>query len=276
MAENTIQQANRLEEKLRQLSANREKALTVFLMGGDPDRSASLALFEAAVAGGADILEIGVPFSDPLADGPVNQKAARRALLNGINIHHIFDLVEKMRGKHDLPLILLLYYNTVYQYGIPEFFRQAREKGVDALIIPDLPFEEMATLRGEACRRDLILINMLAPTTGARRMKLLLAEARGFVYCVSLTGVTGVRKGLSPRLVPMLRRARSLTGVPLFAGFGISTPEQAREAVKEADGVIVGSSLVAEIEKNLDNPGIMPAIIREKVSTFKQALRCKQ
>lgn len=264
---------NRLENKLAELKAEGKKALAVFLMGGDPDMQTSAKMLKSSVKGGADILEIGVPFSDPLADGPVNQKAAQRSLNKGTTIKDIFDLTANIREEANTPIALLLYYNTIYRFGPHEFFKQAKQNGVDALVIPDLPFEEKAGVKQIAGEYNLIIIDFIAPTTSENRMKHILGNARGFVYCVSVTGVTGVRNKISPGFKDMINKAAGCTGVPLFAGFGISSPEQAREAVSEADGVIVGSVLVREVECNMDKKEILPDIMQKKVSVYKQALQ---
>ena len=264
---------NRLETKLTQLKEQGEKALATFLMGGDPDLNNSISLCEAVIEGGADILEIGVPFSDPLADGSVNQKAARRALNNGVNINNIFDMVGSLRQRYEnIPIVLLLYYNTIFQYGGAAFQEQARDKGVDGLIIPDLPLEEKELLADEVDIEDPIFINLLAPTTMEDRMKNLLMQARGFVYCVSQAGVTGMKDNISPEIFPMFQKARKYTNIPLLAGFGISNPEQARDICKGADGVIIGSVLVKEVERYGQQGGQAAQVVRNKVQEFKDAI----
>ena len=265
---------NRLQNRFNELAQNREKALATFLMGGDPDIDTSLALCEAAIEGGGDIIEIGVPFSDPLADGPVNQRAAHRALEAGTSINDILNMVETLRSKHnELPIVLLLYYNTIYSFGISKFVQEARKKGVDGLVVPDLPFEERTLLSEEIRKSSPIFIDLLAPSTHEERMQSLLAEARGFVYCVSVSGVTGVRGEISPQLKPMLNKARRYTETPLLAGFGISTPQQAEEIARDCHGVIVGSVLVKEVEEHIHETDSLTAIMREKVFSFKKALK---
>jgi len=264
---------NRLENKFKQLREHNEKALAAFLMGGDPEFNVSLALCEAAIEGGADILEIGVPFSDPLADGPVNQKAARRALDKGINVNHILDMAEHLRGKYkNMPIVLLLYFNTIFQFGVPAFKEKAISKGVDGLIIPDLPLEEKELLAKEEDISEPIFVDLLATTTEEKRMENLAKKARGFIYCVSQAGVTGMRENISPEIFSTLQRLRKFTSTPLLVGFGISHPEQARHISKEADGVIIGSVLVKEIENNEQNFERLPLLVRSKVKEFKEAI----
>ncbi len=272
MIQNNSKDVNRLEKTLAELKSDGKKALAVFLMGGDPDLQISGKILRAAIEGGADILEIGVPFSDPMADGPVNQKAAQRSLNNGTSINDILNLSEDIRKDFNIPIALLLYYNTIYRFGPSAFLKQAKHKGIDALVIPDLPFEEKKEVAKYAEQNDIIIIDFIAPTSSDKRMGLALKKARGFIYCVTVTGVTGVRESISPDFKSMIENARSQTNVPLLAGFGISTTEQAREAVVEADGIIVGSVFVREVEHHMGNKEVLPGIIREKVSAFKKAI----
>lgn len=263
---------NRLEKVMSDLMEKGEKALAVFLMAGDPDLRTSKEMIRAALEGGADIIEIGVPFSDPLADGPVIQKAAQRGLKNGTGIRDILKMSGELRLETDAPIILLTYYNIVFRFGLEIFFNEARQSGIDALVIPDLSFEEKTDINRIAESYNIILIDFLAPTTSEARGREILKDARGFIYCVSLTGVTGVRDSLSPVFKTLVYNARRYTKVPMLAGFGISTPEQAREAAEKTDGVIVGSFFVREVEKNMEDRSSLPGIIRDNVSVFKSAL----
>ena len=266
------QQANRLETLFPLLRKKGKKALAVFLMGGDPSLAASLEMLKAAVHGGADILEIGVPFSDPLADGPVIQKSATRALKNNTRLDDILSLAYQLRLDIDTPIVLLSYWNPIYQYDPLSFFKQAKKAGVDGIIIPDLPFEEKRPFYQDAKKHGLVLIDFLTPATRKERAGSLLKNSRGFIYCVTVSGITGIRDTLSDTLSKTTEIARRHTRIPLLAGFGISSPAQACEASRWVDGVIVGSALVQEVDHYKDITGILPKIIQEKVYAFRKVM----
>jgi tryptophan synthase alpha chain len=220
------------------------KALVPYVMVGDPDLETSWAVARAMVAAGADALELGIPFSDPLADGPVIQAAGVRALRGGFRMAHALELVRRLRRETDCPLCLMSYVNPIWQRGYAAFAREAREAGADGLIVPDLPLEESPEL-GAACRRlgmDLVLF--VAPTSTDARLAAVAAAASGFVYCVSVAGVTGPREDTLARVPATVARARRFTDLPLLVGFGIDGPEKARAAAEVADGVVVASWIV--------------------------------
>lgn len=231
------------------LRASGRKALIPFLAAGDPDEAVTLRAVEALVDAGADLLELGVPFSDPIADGPVNQRAYQRALAAGVTPRAVLGLVTAIRGRFGLPVVLLSYYNPLLRYGLEAFCRDAAAAGVDGLVIPDLPADEADELLPPARAHGVDTVFLLAPTSTDRRIRLAVDRCTGFVYCVSLTGVTGVRGALAGDLDGLVGRIRAQTGLPICVGFGISTPEQARAAAAAADGVIVGSALVALLER---------------------------
>lgn len=231
------------------LRASGRKALIPFLVAGDPDEAVTLRAVEALVDAGVDLLELGVPFSDPIADGPVNQRAYQRALAAGVTPPAVLRLVRTIRGRCALPVILLSYYNPILRYGVETFCRDAAAAGVDGLVIPDLPADEADELLRPARAHGVDTVFLLAPTSTERRIRLAAARCTGFVYCVSLTGVTGVRGSLAGELDHLVGRIRAQTRLPICVGFGISTPEQARAAATAADGVIVGSALVALLER---------------------------
>jgi tryptophan synthase alpha chain len=213
---------------------------------GYPDLDTSIDVIEAMARNGADLMEVGLSFSDPLADGPVIQHATQIALENGITVRKSFEAVKKLRARGvDIPLILMGYYNPMLAYGLDEFVRDAVDAGADGFIIPDLPPEEAGEF--EMFAKNLPLIRMLAPTTSSERMELVARNANGFVYLVSVTGVTGARKSLSDGLGELISQVREHTSAPVCVGFGIGTPEQAREVGALADGVIVGSACVKTI-----------------------------
>ncbi len=220
------------------------KAFIAFLTCGDPDMETSEELIGAAAQAGADLIELGIPFSDPTAEGPVIRQANLRALSAGATTDGVLGLARRVRDKFEIPLVFMTYANVVFSYGTERFAGAAAEAGIDGLILPDVPYEE----RGEfasACRRHgLDLISLVAPTSN-ERIGRIAGEAEGFVYCVSSLGVTGPRSGFPADLDSVIGRIRSATAAPIAVGFGVSTPEQAAEMAAKADGVIVGSALVS-------------------------------
>lgn len=231
------------------LRAQGRRALIPFVMAGDPSLEATAAFLGQFAASGADLLEIGVPFSDPVADGPTNQRAAQRALERGTTLPAVLDMVAAVRGRLEQPVVLLSYYNPVLRFGLEAFARRAADAGVDGVVVPDLPPEEGDPLMAAAGPAGLDAIFLAAPTSTDARLARVAAASRGFVYCVSLLGVTGVRADLAADAGDLVRRLRRHTALPLCVGFGISTPEHARQVAAVADGVIVGSAVVALIER---------------------------
>ncbi|WP_406676213.1 tryptophan synthase subunit alpha [Moorella sp. ACPs] len=242
------------------------KALIVYLCAGDPSLEVTAAAVEELAAAGVDIIELGVPFSDPVADGPVIQAASTRALAGGTNLKKILDMVKDLRSRVSLPLVLMSYYNPLLQYGLTALAADLAAAGVDGLIVPDLPLEESAPLREKLAAVKLAAIPLVAPTTPAERLQQIAAAAQGFIYCVSLTGVTGAREGLPPGIAAYLARVRQTTDLPLGVGFGISNAEQARLLAPLCDGIIVGSAVVQALRK-----GGVPAAA-ELVHSLRQAI----
>ena len=238
----------RIDDRFRALRARGEKALVPFVTAGDPDLPTTEALVIALAESGADIIEIGVPFSDPFGEGPTIQRASERALRTGVSLRRILELVERVRPRVDVPLVLMGYANSVLTMGERAFAERAAAVGVDGLIAVDLPPEEGAALFGELRSRGVDPILLAAPTTRPARLALLAKETRGFLYFVSLTGVTGARRALSETLEREVRAVRAVSDVPVIVGFGIATPEHARDVARFADGVAVGSALVDRIE----------------------------
>jgi tryptophan synthase alpha chain len=224
-----------------------ERALVPFVTAGDPDLATSEALVLAMVRAGADLVEIGVPFSDPLAEGPTIQQSSERALAGGTSLRRVFGLVKSLRPRVDAPLVLMGYANTFLTMGERHFAEAAAEVGVDGVIAVDLPPEEGEALRADlaACGVDAILL--AAPTTTPERLAMLARETRGFLYYVSLTGVTGARSSLAEGIEEQVRRVREVSDVPVCVGFGVSEPDHARRIGAFADGVVVGSALVDRI-----------------------------
>jgi tryptophan synthase alpha chain len=223
------------------------KAFIGFVTGGDPTEAKSCEIILQMAEAGADLIEIGIPFSDPIAEGPVIQAANIRALASGCTVDSIFRIVETVRKKIETPLVLLTYLNPVYHYGYDAFFARCAQTGVDGIIIPDLPYEEKNELSGVTAAHGVDLISLIAPTS-ASRIREIAADAKGFLYLVSSMGVTGVRSEITTDLSTMVELARSVCPVPIAIGFGISTPTQAAMLANIADGVIVGSAIVKIVE----------------------------
>ena len=235
---------NRIAKKFRELKDNDQKALITFLTAGDPDLDTSFRIIEEMIDKGIDILEIGIPFSDPLAEGPTIEKASYRALASDTTTDDVFYLVKKVRENYDLPIILMLYVNLIYKYGIEKFMTKCSEVGVDGLIIPDLPFEEVEEVKDLAHDADLVIINLVAPTTKKVRLKRIVNKSEGFIYCVSSLGVTGERKNITTNLEDFYDKLRKETDLPLALGFGLSNKKQIDGLDGTWDGFIVGSAIV--------------------------------
>lgn len=237
---------NRINETFRELK-NKRAALMPYLPLGYPSINISRDLIRVAQEAGADVLELGIPFSDPLADGPVVQHATQVALQNGMTLKKCLEMVQDARANGvTIPLVLMGYYNPLLQYDLKKFARDAFEAGADGVIVADLPIDEADDLQDAAHAQDLHVIFLAAPTSSEERLKKIAKATRGFLYLVSLTGVTGVRAGLSEGLEDFVKRTRAVTDKPLCIGFGISNAENARRVAQFADGVIVGSALVAK------------------------------
>ncbi len=262
----------RITETFAALRARGEVALIPYITAGDPTLDVTEQVVYELVRNGADLIELGVPFSDPMADGPVNQLAAERALHSGTSLSRILALVQQVRQSVSVPIILFTYYNPVFRYGAARFARDARQAGVDGVICVDLPPEEADELKIETDRQDLDLIFLLAPTSSLARARKVLTRARGFVYYVSVTGVTGMRDTLPDDLGEMVRRIRGLSPVPVGVGFGISSPAQAAHVAELADAVIVGSALSRILEAHGTEPDVA-AQVGAFVGSLKQALR---
>jgi tryptophan synthase alpha chain len=218
-------------------------ALVCYAMGGDPSLAATEELLRAIDGEGADVIELGIPFSDPIADGPAIQAAATRALKGGASLQRLLDMAARLRLR--TPLVAMGYMNPIECMGAPAFARALSQAGITGAIVPDLPLEEAAPLRVELAGAGVDLVPLVAPTTGPERAALIVKQARGFVYYVSVTGVTGARAQLPPELAGRLRELRALSPVPVAVGFGISRPEQASALRGLADGIVVGSALVS-------------------------------
>lgn len=245
-----------------------KKAFIGFLTGGDPTIEKTEEYIMEMIAAGADLIEIGIPFSDPIAEGPVIQAANIRALAAGTTTARIFELAAAVRRRTEVPLVFLTYVNPVFRYGYEAFFSRCEEVGVDGIIIPDLPFEERPELQQQADRHDVKVISMIAPTS-ENRIRLIAREAQGFVYVVSSMGVTGIRAEFSADLSATMKLLKEETKTPCAIGFGIHTPQQAKAQAQLADGVIVGSAIVKIIAEHGSEAG---PYVREYVADMKAAI----
>lgn len=258
-------------------TARREgKALLVsYLCAGDPDYNQSLACVDTLIEKGAGILELGVPFSDPLADGRTNQLAAERALRNGMSVRKLFQMVSNLRERTETPIVLYCYVNMVMAPGVESFVGDAKAAGVDAILILDLPPEEADEIKEVCDRAGMGMVFIVAPTTPAERVKAIAQRATSFIYYVSREGVTGVREDMASGVEEAVGEIRRHTDLPVVVGFGISTGEQARAIAQHADGVVVGSALVNCIAAHLDEPETMLDKLGEVTESLVQALDCR-
>jgi tryptophan synthase alpha chain len=257
---------NRIDQCFTALRSRNEKAFIAYICAGDPNLKATVDLALALEHAGTDILELGIPFSDPLADGLVNQFAAQRALEAGATVSGVLDCIRQIRRRSQIPIVLYTYMNPIFQFGVDKFHRAAHEAGVDGLLILDLPPEEDQPTEGP------LHIRLVAPTTPPERIEQICARAAGFVYYVSREGVTGVQENVATSLADRVAEIRRHTKLPIAVGFGISTAEQAREVARVADAVVVGSAIVKRIAEFAAKPD-MPAQIGEFVAPLITAVK---
>ncbi len=253
---------NRITEKFDELKQRGEKALITYITAGDPEIETTYNILQCIADNGADILEIGTPFSDPIADGPTIQRAFQRALKNGISLHDIFSIIERFRAKYSQPVVLFGYYNPFLRYGYDNLCRDAKRAGVDGFLVVDMPPEESADFKKHAYAAGLETICLLAPTSTDKRIQTVSETASGFLYYVAVTGVTGARTSLDTMLGKNIEKIKKHTKLPVCAGFGISSPEQVRSICHYADGVIVGSAIINIIENNQNNADILDKVGR--------------
>jgi len=259
----------KLRNVFKAAKKNSRAAFMPYLCAGYPTIKDSLAVAESLARAGADVIEVGMPFSDPIADGPTIQRAGQRALDAGMDTKKYLLLCRQVSEKTGVPLVAMSYYNILLQYGLAEFASEAAECGVAGVIVPDLPVEESADLKAACKAAGLDLIFLVAPTTGDARLKAILKKASGFLYVVSLTGVTGARETLSDDVRLMASKLKKKTKLPLCIGFGVKTPKQVAEAVKLGyDGVIVGSALIDVLEKNIKAKKRMIGALESKAASL--------
>jgi tryptophan synthase alpha chain len=243
---------SRIESSFNSLRAKSEKALVIYITAGDPSLEGTKEIVLGLDAAGVDCLEIGVPFSDPTADGPIIQAASQRALRNGTTLSAILDMIESIRKVSEIPIVLFGYYNPILSYGTEHFAARAQEAGVDGILVVDLPPEESHELRQYTDPLGIDFISLIAPTTSTERVSMIASHASGFLYYISITGVTGTVKPYVEEVAKDIKRIRTVTQLPLVVGFGISTPQQAQEIAPYADGIVIGSAVVKMIEEHGD------------------------
>ncbi|MEK7702347.1 MAG: tryptophan synthase subunit alpha [Nitrospirota bacterium] len=263
---------NRIKKKFNALSEKGEKALIAYIMAGDPNLSETERIVLELEKSGADLIELGVPFSDPVADGPTIQKAAERALLNGVSLQMVLERVVSIRKKSKIPILLMTYLNPVCTFGIELFFKEARQSFVDGVIIPDLPLEEAMPFLKWSRRYQIDLIFLVAPTTPMERISKIVTAASGFIYYVSLTGITGAAINKIAEVTENISKVKSKTHLPVAAGFGISNEAEAKEISRISDGVIIGSLFVKTIETAPHDPLYLERLSQQTIA-FKKALR---
>ena len=245
-----------------------KKTFIAFITGGDPDIETTEKLIVAMAESGVDIIEIGIPFSDPVAEGIVIQQADERALANGCTVDKLFQMIKRVRTKVDIPLLFMTYINPIFVYGKERFIEKCADCEIDGIIVPDLPFEEKDELEDDCTKHGIYQISMIAPTS-QERIKKIAKNAEGFLYCVSSLGVTGVRSEISGNIIDMISQARKVSSVPCAIGFGISTPKQARDMASLSDGVIIGSAIV-KLVAEYGRESIEP--VKQFVSSIKDVI----
>jgi len=262
---------SRITSTLNALKARGEKALVTFITAGDPDLKTSEQLVHSLVESGADLIELGFPFSDPMADGPTIQLSSERALAAGTTLRGVLDLVGRVRQHSNVPIVLMGYYNPVFTYGSAQFARDAAAVGVDGLLLVDLPPEEAEELHPLLTAAEIDLITLLAPTTGAERTAQLAAASEGFLYYVSMTGVTGSQQVDASAITSAVADIKQMSPVPVAVGFGVSTPEDAKSVAAIADAVVVGSALVKLIAEFSGTP-LLQSEVQGLVRQLKAAI----
>ena len=261
----------RIESTFERLCQAKKKALIAYLMAGDPSLADTERLVLEIEQAGADIIELGVPFSDPIADGPVIQLAAERGLKSGTSLRKILAMMKTLRTRTQVPIVLMVYYNSIHAMGLETFCREAGAVGVDGLIVPDMPPDEAGPLKGPAAAAGLRLIFLLAPTSTTERRQYVAKESQGFLYYVSLTGITGAKIQNMEEVGKNVGKIKKVTKTPVAVGFGVSTPENAAQVSAMADGVIVGSAIVKQIAAHQQSSD-MPVKVGRFVGTLKAAM----
>ena len=264
---------NRIDKKFQELRDQGTSAFMPYLCAGDPTPELTAKLLLTLETAGADLIELGVPFSDPIADGPTVQRASERALAHSISLQQILEIVKNLRPQTEIPIAVMSYYNPIFRMGEEAFCKAAQAAGVDGLIVPDLPPEQAQPLLEVAPKYNLATIFLVAPTSPPERMQLIASVSTGFIYCVSVTGVTGARATLSDEIAPMITELRKHTDKPISVGFGVSTSEQAKQVADIADGVIVGSAIINVIEENMDDEAELLTAVKHFASDLASGVK---
>ncbi len=264
---------NRINKKFQELRHQGASAFMPYLCAGDPTPELTAKLLLTLETAGADLIELGVPFSDPIADGPTVQRASERALAHSISLQQILEIVKNLRPQTEIPIAVMSYYNPIFRMGEEAFCKAAQAAGVDGLIVPDLPPEQAQPLLEVAPKYNLATIFLVAPTSPPERMQLIASVSTGFIYCVSVTGVTGARATLSDEIAPMITELRKHTDKPISVGFGVSTSEQAKQVADIADGVIVGSAIINVIEENMDDEAKLLTAVKQFASDLASGVK---
>jgi len=273
---NSFHSEDAIGQKFLELGNRAEGVIVAYLMGNDPDPKSFLANAASLIEGGADILEIGIPFSDPVADGPVIQAAGTRALSAGATPRKIFDTVGELSSQFTIPIVIMTYYNLILAMGIEQFIRNASDNGVKGIVVPDLPMEEGDRFRDIALKHNLDNIYLAAPNTSAERLRTIVEKSKGFLYLISLYGVTGPRDTVSAESLETVKKVKSLAKgkIPISAGFGISQAAHVSSLLRAgADGAIVGSVLVRTVADHLNDPEAAPYYLKKTITVLKQASR---
>jgi tryptophan synthase alpha chain len=263
---------SRIDQVFARLRARGERALVPYFVAGDPSLETTAQLIQEADARGADVIEVGMPFSDPLADGPTIQRADVRALERGTSLYRLLPVLAQVSGRVRAPLVVMTYLNPLHRYGFEKVTRDLARAGVAGLIVPDCPIDESGPIGRAAAAAGLDLVALAAPTSGPERLRRIARASRGFVYLVPVTGITGERTELPAEMVRLVRDLRAVTTRPIGVGFGISTPEQVAAVVRHADGAIVGSAIVRLVERHAGDPDLV-AKVGEFIGTLKAATR---
>ena len=260
-----------MSQRIKKVFKSKNKKLVTFVTGGDPNKKTSNEILESIIKYGADLIEIGMPFSDPMADGPTIQISSNRAIKSGTNLDTIFDIVKNLRKKNnDTPIILMGYYNVILHYGLDNFVKNCKVIGIDGLIIVDLQPEEDIELLNKLNKNKIDLIRLITPNTTMERLKIITKNASGFLYYVTITGITGQQSANVDQLKKAITNIKKYTNLPIVAGFGINSRKQVKEICQHTDGVVVGSSIVKIIEKNLTNKKNMIGLINQFVKELKK------
>jgi tryptophan synthase alpha chain len=253
---------SRIAERFESLNTQARKGFIPFITAGDPDLSTSLLIMQKLAELGADVIELGVPFSDPMADGPTIQRSSMRALKNGVSLADVIELAARFRNLSDVPVVLFSYFNPILKFGIDEFVAAASKAGIDGVLLTDVIEDEAAAISATLAGNDIDLISLIAPTTSEERLRAICVGARGFVYAVARAGVTGASDAMTTDAETLVARARQFTDMPMAVGFGISTPEQIAQVWEYADAAVVGSAIVNEIEQGKTTDEVVARVER--------------